>query len=512
MKDQTAKLSSEGIDWRGRNLPPLPPWPGYCRPAPRSSKIKSCGRGGPLDFEQLELKLGSGLRVLYEVEPRKRRRVLLARLHPASEQVVIVSDIENGHTPQFPQPVFDLSGVGLHCDFLGNPLPPEATSSTFSVRSRPGKGGRSLHELARRLSERQIRVLWETEPDEFKHTARRLVVFCEKCQHVWSALVCNLDGRGSSCPSCAASKASRIEEACRRYLRLVFGNAVSEAPRRDLIAELRFRFNGREVVVKRPELDIVIDKPVGRFRSIAIEVHGEQHYSRGWSGTSPQMQIAKDRAKVRACRTAKILLVEIPYTIFDDEMTLIAESIKDRLNQTVGEEFIGITAHEHALSKWSIDDFGRITEINRLQSRLKQRIDDLELEVLSPLTEVLRTSSRISYRCPNCAKIRSSAASTLLKQSGLCHPCAKIVPRKTDRSMLWKSIELWCTNQGFRLLSRFEDYHGKPLSSAKFHFLDDEGKHRAVFCFTVSRPVVERPRARSLVPPHMVSSELAARL
>lgn len=436
----------------------------------------------------------------------------MARLHPPSEQVVIVSDIENGHTPQFPQPVFDLTGVGLHCDFLGNPLPPETKAATFSVRSRPGKGGRSLHELARRLGERRIRVLWETEPDEFKHTARRLVVFCEKCQHVWSALVCNLDGRGSSCPSCAASKASRIEEACRRYLRLIFGNAVSEAPRRDLIAELRFRFKGQEVVVKRPELDIVIDKPVGRFRSIAIEVHGEQHYSRGWSGTSPQMQIAKDRAKVRACRTVEILLVEIPYTIFDDGMALIAESIKDRLNQAVGEEFIGKNAHKHALSKWTIDDFGRITEINRLQTRLKQRIHDLRLEVLSPLTEVVRTSSRIRHRCPNCAKIRSSAASTLLKQSGLCQPCAKIVPRKNDRVEFWKSVELWCMNQRFLLLSRLEDYHGKPLSSAKFHFLDDEGKHRAVFCFTVKRPVVERPRARSLVAPDSVPPEVAARI
>lgn len=504
--------SSEEIDWKGRKLPPLPSWPGYSRPAPRSTKINSCGRGGPLDYNFLELKLGPGFRVLYEVGPRLRRRVLLARLQPPGEQVVIVSDIENGHTPQFPQPVYHPEGVGLHCDFLGNPLPQEAMSSIFPVRTRAGKGGQSLHELTRRLSERQIRVLWETEPDEFKHTARRLVVFCETCHHLWSALACNLDGRSSNCPSCAASKASRIEEACRRYLRLIFGNVVSEAPRRDMIAELRFRFKGQDVVIKRPELDIVIQKPVGRFRCIAVEVHGEQHYSRGWSGTSPQLQIAKDKAKASECMTSGILLVEIPYTIFDDEMAYIAESIKDRLNTAVGHELIGRVAHEDALSKWSMDDFGRIIEIKQLQSRLAQRIHDLGLEVISPLTEVVRTTSRIRHHCPNCKKIRSSAVSTLLKQSGLCRPCAKIVPRKHEREEVWKAVELWCSNRGYRLLSRIEDYHGKPLSSAKFHFIDNESNHRAVFCFTVSRPIVEQPRARSLVPPDRIPPKVAARI
>lgn len=123
--------SSEEIDWKGRKLPPLPSWPGYSRPAPRSTKIKNCGRGGPLDFDFLELKLGPGFRVLYEVEPRLGRRVLLARLLPSGEQVVIVSDIENGHTPQFPQPVYQSEGVGSHFDFLGNPLPQEAMSSRW---------------------------------------------------------------------------------------------------------------------------------------------------------------------------------------------------------------------------------------------------------------------------------------------------------------------------------------------------------------------------------------------
>ena len=182
------------------------------------------------------------------------------------------------------------------------------------------------------------------------------------------------------------------------------------------------------------------------------------------------------------------------------------------MNQAVDNDLIGEAAHKHALSKWTIDDFGRITEIKQLQTRLQQRILDLQLDVLSPLVEVVRTTSRIRHRCPNCAKIRSSAVSTLLKQSALCHPCAKIVPRKNDRVELWKLVELWCTSQKFRLLSRLEDYHGKPLSSAKFHFLDDKDKHRAVFCFTVKRPVVERPRARSLVPPDRVPPEVAARI
>ena len=487
------------LDWQGRHLPPMPPWPGYSRPAPRSSPIRSKGRGGPIDFKNLETKLGKEHRVLYEVEPETRRRVLVARLNPPGEQVVIVSDIINGHSPQFPQVVIPLPDVGKTQDFIGNPLPKEAMNFGVPVRTRPGKGGRSLHELAGRLAERKIRLLWETEPDEFKHTARRVVVYCCKCRHVWSALVCNLDGRETRCPCCAASKSSRIEELCRRYLRLIFGEHVSQAPRRDLIPEIRYKFKGQDIVVRRPELDIVIEKSVGQYRQVAIEVHGEQHYRRGWSGSSPEKQIAKDRAKSRACMERGILLIEIPYTIFDDEQILIADEIRRLVNHAAGEELIQLQSHKKALKQWSIDDFGRQTEVARLQENLKRRVSELGLEVLSPLNEVTRTSSRILYRCPYCKSSRSAAVSTILKQSGLCHSCAKVVPEETARADFWTLVENWCLNQNYKLLSRLGDYHGKSLKAAKFYFLDDRKMLRAVFCFTISRPVVEKPRARSLV-------------
>lgn len=499
-------------DWQGRDLPPMPQWPGYVRPEPRASAIKSCGRGGPLDFKNLETRLGMGHRVLYEVEPRTRRRVLVARLQPPGEQIVIVSDIINGHSPQFPQMVVHLPGVGETTDFIGAPLPNEAISLGIPVRTRPGKGGRSLHELASRLINRQIRLLWETDPDEFKHTARRVVVYCEKCRHVWSALVCNLDGRGSRCPSCAASKASRIEEICRRYLRLVFGELVSPAPRRDLITEVRYEFKERSVVVRRPELDIVIEMPVGRHRRIAIEVHGEQHYRRGWRGSSPEEQIAKDKAKSRACVDRGILLVEIPYTIFDDERTIIANEIRRRVNRAAGVELVQLKAHKKALEKWSIDDFGRQAEITLLQERLRHRISELGLEVLSPLNEVARTTSRILYRCPYCNSDKSAAVSTILKQSGLCRSCAKVIPEENARVDFWRRVEKWCMNRNYKLLSRLADYHGRSLKAAKFYFLDDKEMLRALFCFTINRPVVENPRPRSLVRNDEVPAVILARI
>jgi hypothetical protein len=299
---------------------------------------------------------------------------------------------------------------------------------------------------------------------------------------------------------------------CRRYLRLFFGEAVSRAPRRDLIPEIRYNFNGQDIVVRRPEFDIVIEKPVGRYHLVAIEVHGEQHYRRGWSGSSPEKQIAKDKAKAQACMDRGILLIEIPYTIFDDERTLIAEEIRRLVNHAAGQELIKSQSHQKALKQWSIDDFGRHTEVARLQEKLRHRVSQLGLEVLSPVTEATRTSSRIIYRCPYCKSPRSAAVSTILKQSGLCHSCAKVVPEENARADFWEQVEKWCFNRHFELLSRLADYHGKSLKAEKFYFLDDKKLLRAVFCFTINRPVVEKPRARSLVSLDKVPAVILGRI
>ncbi|MBB5353760.1 hypothetical protein HNR46_004022 [Haloferula luteola] len=163
------------------------------------------------------------------------------------------------------------------------------------------------------------------------------------------------------------------------------------------------------------------------------------------------------------------------------------------------EEAIPEYLHTEALERWAVGSLSRSDEILELQERLARRIQELGIEVISPVEEVLRTSSQITYTCPHCGEEKTAEASLLLQWSGHCHSCSKIVGNQQKRREWWEKVKEWCEHRQCTLLSEFQDDDRGPLSSERFFFLDEASLLRSSLVFTVARPIRQPLKDRTML-------------
>jgi hypothetical protein len=121
---------------------------------------------------------------------------------------------------------------------------------------------------------------------------------CNKCKNVWNPSYHNFTNGKQSCPKC---KESRGEKIISKYLKLYYNNLFEEQK----------TFNDCKYINKL-KFDFYIEK-----YKIAIEYQGKQHYfESNYRIDDSSIRRKRDNIKKQYCKDNNIFLIEIPYTIF----------------------------------------------------------------------------------------------------------------------------------------------------------------------------------------------------